>query len=82
MGRATSASRALVEARARDYYQRDRDCALAYEPSGEDFLSPCLAEADLMRRVLAPAAFARWLSGFMPRIPREWLGRSGCRPGW
>jgi hypothetical protein len=42
----------LVESRAREYYRRDRNCPLGYEPSGEDFLSPCLAEADLMRRVL------------------------------
>jgi hypothetical protein len=68
----------LVDQRARSYYQGDHDCALAYEPSGEDFLSPCLAEADLMRRVLAPGPFARWLSGFMPRIPRD--GGAGWLP--
>ena len=62
---------ALVTARSRDYYLADRDCSLAYEPSGQDFLSPCLAEADLMRRVLAPPAFADWLAGFFPRIPRD-----------
>src|SRR5215469_5610757 len=39
----------LVESRARDYYLKDRNCPLSYEPSGEDFLSSCLAEADLMR---------------------------------
>src|SRR6185436_18435652 len=36
----------LVEARARDYYLKDQACPINYEPSGEDFLSPCLAEAD------------------------------------
>jgi hypothetical protein len=55
--------------RARSYYLADRACPLSYEPSGEDFLSPCLAEADLMRRVLPPRPFARWLSGFLPTIP-------------
>jgi hypothetical protein len=65
---------ALIEARSRHYYQKDRACPLAYEPSGEDFLSPCLAEADLMRRVLAPPAFAAWLRGFLPQLP---AGRSG-----
>ena len=49
----------------------------AYEPSGQDFLSPCLAEADFMRRVLDQAAFARWLTAFLPMIPAnaraEWL---------
>jgi hypothetical protein len=59
----------LLESRSRAYYEKDRDCPLAYEPSGEDFLSPCLAEADLMRRVLAPPAFASWLARFLPRLP-------------
>src|SRR5205814_214693 len=50
-------------------YLRDRSGPLAYEPSGEDFLSPCLAEADFMRRALGPRAFARWLSGFLAGLP-------------
>jgi len=67
----------LLEARARVYYLNDRNCALGYEPSGEDFLSPCLAEADFMRRVLPPAQYADWLAKFLPGIPRngraDWL---------
>jgi hypothetical protein len=59
----------LLESRARAYYEKDRDCPLAYEPSGEDFLSPCLAEADLLRRILPPPAFATWLTRFLPRLP-------------
>jgi hypothetical protein len=59
----------LLEDAARRFYAADRDCPLSYEPSGEDFLSPCLAEADFMRRILPPPAFARWLSGFLPNIP-------------
>ena len=61
----------LIAARIEDYYGRDRDCPLAYEPSGQDFLSPCLAEADLLRRVRAPHAFAAWLDRFLPGIPRR-----------
>jgi hypothetical protein len=64
-----SAFEQLLTSRARDFFLQDRDCPLSYEPSGEDFLSPCIAEADVMRRVLAPAEFARWLSGFLPQIP-------------
>ena len=68
---------ALLESRGRDYYLGDRDCPLAYEPSGEDFLSPCLAEADFMRRILTGPEYARWLTDFLPRIPRtasaDWL---------
>jgi DUF2891 family protein len=59
----------LVISRSRAYYLADRDCPISYEPSGQDFLSPCLAEADLMRRILAPAEFAKWLSAFLPGIP-------------
>jgi hypothetical protein len=62
---------------ARKFYLADTDCPLAYEPSGEDFLSPCLGEADVMRRVLTQADFAKWLSQFLPQIPRrataDWL---------
>ncbi len=59
----------LVRGRVRDFYLKDRGCPFSWEPSGEDFLSPCLAEADLMRRVLPPAAFATWLTSFLPGIP-------------
>lgn len=65
------AMRALLERRVRELYLGDRDCPLAYEPSGQDFLSPCLAEADLVRRVLAPVDFAAWLGRFLPQIPRD-----------
>ncbi len=61
----------LVVARTRALYLADRHCPLDYEPSGQDFLSPCIAEADLMRRVLLPTAFADWLDGFLPGIPRD-----------
>jgi hypothetical protein len=64
----------LVVSRSRDYYAADRDCPLGYEPSGEDFLSPCLGEADLMRRVLPPAEYAHWLDGFLTALPRDGRG--------
>lgn len=64
----------LLLARARVFFAADKDCPLAYEPSGEDFLSPCLAEADVMRRVLAPKEFAYWLTGFLPEIPADGSG--------
>jgi len=64
----------LLLHKARDYYQKDENCPLAYEPSGEDFLSPCLAEADVMRRVLTPEDFAGWLRGFLPQLPTDGSG--------
>src|SRR5204862_1562223 len=54
---------------ARKFFLSDRNCPLAYEPSGEDFLSPCLGEADVMRRVLTQTEFAKWLTQFLPQIP-------------
>jgi hypothetical protein len=67
----------LVATKIRTFFEGDKDCSLNYEPSGEDFLSPCLGEADAMRRVMAPDAFAKWLTEFLPRIPTtpksEWL---------
>lgn len=81
-GRAAGAKEVegLVAARAREFYLGDRDCPLRYEPSGEDFLSPCLAEADLLRRLLPPAEFARWLDGFLPGLPRGG-GAAWLEPG-
>ena len=74
--------RALLTDAARRFYRRDRDCPLAYEPSGEDFLSPCLAEADFMRRVLAPPAFAAWLTGFLPQIPGSAARPAAASAAW
>jgi hypothetical protein len=69
--------RSVLSYAARRFYLADRDCPLSYEPSGEDFYSPCLGEADFMRRVLGPDAFAHWLGDFLPEIPtrpgRPWL---------
>ena len=62
---------ALLNDAGNRFYAADRDCPLSYEPSGQDFLSPCLAEADFMRRIMTPPAFARWLSSFLPTIPRD-----------
>jgi hypothetical protein len=63
-----------IAARARAFYLADKNCPLAYEPSGEDFLSPCLAEADAMRRMLPPVEYAAWLGGFLPQLPVDGNG--------
>lgn len=68
-----SALRALLADAGQRFYSADRDCPLAYEPSGHDFLSPCLAEADFMRRLLPPEDFAGWLTAFLPTLGE---------PGW
>ena len=62
------------------FYARDENCPLAFEPSGEDFLSPCLMEADLMRRVLDQEQFSIWLGRFLPQIPKQ-SGTTWLLPG-
>jgi hypothetical protein len=60
---------ALILERAQTWFGRDRRGPLAWEPGGEDFLSPCLEEASLMSQVLPRPAFRRWLDGFLPGLP-------------
>ncbi|MFI5361954.1 MAG: DUF2891 domain-containing protein [Elusimicrobiota bacterium] len=64
----------LLDERAKTYFAADKGYPASWEPGGEDFFSPALLEADLMRRVLAPAEYSRWLDGFLPE-----LGRGGPR---
>ena len=66
----------LVEQTTRRLYGPDQDADLRFEPSGQDFLSPILAEADLMRRVMEPPEFAAWLGKFLPAVPDR------PDPGW
>jgi len=65
VGNATLAQ--AIEKRAMDYYRNDRRYASEYEPSGEDFFSAALNEADLMRRILTPDQFSAWLEQFLVR---------------
>jgi hypothetical protein len=66
-----------ITERSLAFHLHDRKCPMNYEPSGEDFLSPCLMEADLMRRILPRAEFGSWLADFLPGIPidgsSDWL---------
>ena len=59
---------AACSAKARAWYANDRNAPAAWEPSGADFLSPVLIEAELMRRALDPASFAAWLTAFLPHF--------------
>ena len=58
----------LIEQRCRDYYLSDKQYPENYEPSGEDFFSSGLNEADLMRRVLPRDKFSKWLTQFLPNL--------------
>ena len=70
---ATNLERLVVE-RAKNYYANDRDYPVNYEPSGEDFFSPGLNVADLMRRVLPTDEFSRWLDAYLPGLRGGKLG--------
>ncbi len=60
----------LCRDRALRWHSADRDCQ-AWEPSQDEFLSPALMEAALMRRVLERGAFAEWFEVFLPRLERR-----------
>lgn len=65
----TLADRCL--ATVREWYAADTDAPIEYEPLGWDFVSPTLAEADLLRRVFEPPAFATWLDKFLPTLASD-----------
>ncbi|MCM8570596.1 DUF2891 domain-containing protein [Gramella jeungdoensis] len=70
----TSENEELMEAikkRAQNFYLKDDNCPVEWEPSGYDFLSPCLAEVDIMRRVLPKNAFSMWIDDFMPQLKNK-----------
>lgn len=58
----------LIAKRAKDYFLEDKNCPIGWEPSGYDFLSPCLEEIGLMQRVLPKQRFLTWLDDFMPQL--------------
>lgn len=66
------ALRALIEARALDWFGDDRGCQ-AWEPGGDEFLSPALTEGHLMREILPLDRFTDWFDAFLPTIPQTLL---------
>lgn len=58
----------IIKNRALDYYKNDTNCPISWEPSGYDFLSPCLEEAHLMSKILEREEFENWLKLFIPTI--------------
>lgn len=75
---ANRAARDELSRNVRRLYAADRDGPLHLEPSGYDFLSPCLAEADVMRRVLAPSDFSGWLDRWLPGLASSGLVPVSC----
>ncbi|MEM7485636.1 MAG: DUF2891 domain-containing protein [Bacteroidota bacterium] len=60
-------SNTIKEAAIR-FYSNDKDCPIHWEPSGYDFLSPCLQELDVMRKVLSEEEFNKWSVAFLPPL--------------
>ncbi len=58
----------VIEAAAHRWYRADTGYPAAWEPSGHDFLSPALTEAELMTRLLPADEFAPWLAAFLPGL--------------
>ncbi len=57
-----------VADRAKFFFLNDKNGPLSWEPNGADFLSPCLQEVNIMRRILPKEEFAQWLTGFLPQL--------------
>lgn len=58
----------VISKRARDFYMSDVNCPINWEPSGHDFLSPCLQELNIMRKVLSNEEFSEWSTLFLPQL--------------
>ncbi|MCK4464111.1 MAG: DUF2891 domain-containing protein [Bacteroidales bacterium] len=58
----------LIIKRSMVYYANDKNAPAAWEPDGDDFFSPCLQEANLMRRVLKPDEFVEWFENYLPGL--------------
>ncbi len=63
--------KSLIEKRAEEFYLNDANCPLSWEPSGYDFLSPCLQEAAIMKRVLHKDEFKKWFGAFLPALKQQ-----------
>ncbi len=61
----------VIKENALRLYKNDSNCPLNWEPSGTDFLSPCLEEIGLMQRILPGKEFLKWLKQFSPQILKK-----------
>jgi hypothetical protein len=62
------AFKSAIEMRAKYFFLKDENCPMSWEPGGSDFLSPCLEEAALMKRLLPINDFKPWISAFLPQL--------------
>ncbi|WP_203257952.1 DUF2891 domain-containing protein [Hyunsoonleella ulvae] len=60
-----------IKNKALYFFKEDKECPISWEPSGSDFLSPCLEEAALMKRLLPLEDYKIWLEEFLPQLKNE-----------
>ncbi|MGC1205689.1 MAG: DUF2891 domain-containing protein [Flavobacteriaceae bacterium] len=65
------ALKTAIANRAKFFFSNDKNCPMSWEPSGSDFLSPCLEEAALMKRLLPKAQFKTWMNDFLPELKNK-----------
>ena len=63
--------KSAIETRAKYFFLKDKNCPMSWEPGGSDFLSPCLEEAALMKRLLPAETFKPWLEAFLPQLKNK-----------
>ncbi len=68
-----NALRNSIEQHARRFYLNDAGCPISWEPSGYDFLSPCLQELGIMGKVLSEEEFNTWAAAFLPELFNQTL---------
>jgi hypothetical protein len=61
----------IIAQRAKDYYYKDSNAPLSWEPSGYDFLSPCMEQIDILRKILPQKEFLSWLAKFLPQLAND-----------
>lgn len=60
-----------IKERAKYFFLKDENCPMSWEPSGSDFLSPCLEEAALMKRLMTVEDYKPWLEDFLPQLKKK-----------
>ena len=58
----------VIQTSAMNFYAEDKGCPITWEPSGFDFISPCLQEAELMSKIMSEKDFQKWFKEFMPCV--------------
>ncbi len=73
-----AALKSSIETQAMRLYEADAGCPITWEPSGYDFLSPCLQEMDIMRKIMDDTQFEKWSQAFLPDL---FKGKLDLEPG-